>query len=183
MKNKILTALVILKISILATWLTSAILPYSSKVALAGLPPQSDSAPEVEKEQSAAPEKGFIQALKRKEAELRTREDELAEKKRHLLDIRSDIDMRAAELKTLVKELNTLKEKIDSFNNGKARRLVKIYENMEPQSAAARLERLDDAMAASILGSMKEKIAGKILGFVNVDKSVRISRVMKKEVR
>jgi len=184
MKNKVLAALVILKISILATWLFTSLDPFASKIATAALQPRSDPPHEVKKEEKAtSTEKGFILAIRRKEEELRTREDELAERKGHLIDIKGDIETRVRELKTLVKELKSVKQKIDSFNGGKARRLVKIYENMAPQDAAARIERLDDNMAASILGTMKEKIAGKILGFVNVDKSVRISRVLKKDIR
>ncbi len=184
MKNKVLAVLVILKISILAIWLSASFDPFSSVFATAALPPDSEPSHEVKKEvKGHVQEKGFIQAVRRKEEELRIREDELAKRKRNLTGIRGDIETKVTELKSLVKELNSIKGQIDSFNNGKAMRLVKIYENMAPQDAAARIERLDDNMAASILGSMKEKIAGKILGLVNVDKSVRISRVLKKDIK
>jgi len=188
MKNKVLAVLVILKISILAIWLSTSIGPFPSVAAKAGLPPDSEThhaaKDEVRHEvQRDSNTKGFIRAIRRKEEELKTREDELVKRKRHLTEISGDIDRKVTELKSLVKELKSIKGEIDIFNNGKAMRLVKIYENMAPQDAAARIERLDDKMAASILGSMKEKIAGKILGFVNVDKSVKISRVLKKDIK
>jgi len=184
MKNKVIAALVILKIFILVTWFFTNVLPYSVKDAVAGIPPRHEARPDVvKKDNSLTDGKGLLMALRRKEVELRTREDELVERKRHLADIRGDIDTRVKELKSLVKKLNSLKGEIGSFNDGRIKHLVKIYENMAPRDAATRLEHLDDEMAASILGGMKEKVAGKILGLVNVDKSVRISRVLKKELR
>ncbi|MFQ5427399.1 MAG: MotE family protein [Thermodesulfobacteriota bacterium] len=184
MKNKVLAALLILKLSILATWFITTLNPFTASLVSAGLPPESaDHVVEIEEERPPSTEKGLILAIERKDKELRLREDELNEKMTRLAGVKGDIQTRIAELKDLVKELKTVKGKIDAFNNAKARRLVKIYENMAPQSAAARIERLDDAMAASILGSMREKIAGKILGFINVDKSVKISRVLKKDIR
>jgi len=184
MKNKVLAALVILKIFILVTWLFTNVLPYSAGDAVAGIPPRQKTRPDaVKKDNSSTDDKGLLMALRRKEDELRRREDELVERKRHLADIRGDIDKRVKELKSLVKKLNFLKGEIKSFNEGRIKHLVKIYENMAPRDAATRIEHLDDEMAASILGGMKEKVAGKILGLVNVDKSVRISRVLKKELR
>jgi len=185
MKNKVLASLVILKIFILVTWLFTNVSSYSAGDAEAGIPPRHEARPAdvVKKDNSSTHDKGLLMALRRKEDELRRREDELVERKRHLADIRGDIDTRVKELKSLVKKLNFLKGEIESFNDGRIKHLVKIYENMAPRDAATRIEHLDDEMAASILGGMKEKVAGKILGLVNVDKSVRISRVLKKELR
>ena len=184
MRNKVLAALIVLKISILAAWFLTSLVPFTPGLVSAGLPPEhAASAVENGDERPPSTEKGLMLAIQRKDRELRQREDELNESMTRLAEVRGDIQTRVEELKDLIKELNSVKEKIDAFNNGKARRLVKIYENMAPQSAAARIERLDDAMAASILGTMREKIAGKILGFINVDKSVKISRVLKKDIR
>ncbi len=183
MRNKIIAALFVLKITILGTWFLVALTPFSSKVVSAGLPPESTDLSRDRVKSPPSTEKGLILAIARKDKELRLREDELNERMAHLVEVRVDIETKVKELKGLIKELDSVKTKIDTFNNNKARRLVKIYENMAPQSAAARIERLEDSMAASILGSMKEKIAGKILGFINVDKSVKISRVLKKDIR
>jgi len=182
MRNKILAGLVVMKISILAVWLFTSIAPFPARIAVAGLPPRSPAPAEVKETRKHTKEKGLLLAIRHKEDELRTRETEIAERQGHLLEIKGDIEAKIKELNSLLKELNSVKAKIDNFNNAKAQRLVKIYENMTPQDAAARIERLDDNLAASILGSMKEKIAGKILGFVNVDKSVRISRVLKQKI-
>jgi len=186
MRNKILAVLVVLKLSLLFLWLMTSINPFTPLIAVAGLPPRAEPPPEVRDNRpvrTSGGEKGLILAIRRKEDELRIREDELTERRGHLLEIKGDVEAKVIELKTLVKEMNGIKARIESFNNARTRRLVKIYENMAPQDAAARIERLDDNMAASILGSMREKIAGKILGFVNVDKSVKISRVLKKDFK
>ncbi len=185
MKNKVLAALVILKVFILAIWLFTNVIPYSANDAVAGIPPRSETRPAdvVKKDNSSTDDKGLLMAVRRKEDELRRREEELVERKRHLSDIRGDIDTRVKKLKSLLKKLNSLRGEINTFNDARIKHLVKIYENMAPGDAATRIEHLDDEMAASILGGMKEKVAGKILGLVNVDKSVRISRVLKKELR
>ncbi len=183
MRTKALAALLILKLSILSTWFFLGFDPFSPGIVSAELPPERASAPQVKEDNLPSTDKALVLAVQRKDRELRLREDELNERMTRLGDVRIDIEKRVKELKGIIKELNAVKKKIDTFNNNKARRLVKIYESMAPQSAAARIERLDDAMAASILGTMREKIAGKILGFINVDKSVKISRVLKKDIK
>ncbi len=184
MRSKVIATLVALKAVILGLWLLSSHLPFEPGVVSAKIQPPEKAqhtAPRYERPE-AAPEKGLMEAIKRKEEELRAREKELGEKMRHLEGVKGDIDARVKRLGALLKDLREVKARIDAFNNNKARRLVKIYESMAPRDAAMRMERLDDEMAASILGAMREKIAGKILGFVSVEKSVKISRVLKREV-
>ncbi|MFQ5479831.1 MAG: MotE family protein [Thermodesulfobacteriota bacterium] len=183
MRNKVIAALIILKLSILSTWFITTFDPFSPGIVSAGLPPETAVSSHITEQRPPSTDKALILAIQRKDRELRIREDELNERMTHLADVRGDIETRVKELKGLIKDLKRVSAKIDTFNNGKARHLVKIYESMTPQDAAARIERLDDAMAASILGTMREKVAGKILGFVNVEKSVKISRVLKKDIR
>jgi flagellar motility protein MotE (MotC chaperone) len=185
MRVKAMAAIVAIKVAVLVVWFITSTAPLSGGVVSAKVPPPERQSEMQGPGDEAAPlpEKGLLEAIRRKEDELKTREDELNERMRHLAGVKKDIDTRVKRLQALIKDFNAVKERIDRFNNDKARRLVKIYESMAPQDAALRIERLDDKMAASILGSMREKIAGKILGFVNVDKSVKISRVLKKEIR
>jgi len=187
MKIKVIAILAAMKIIIIALWLFTSLNPFSGAPVSAKVPPDGPGPAASEAHESGATSSGdgkaLMEAIARKEEELKAREEELKEKRRELAGVRGDIEARLKRLKALLKEFQAVKQKIDTFNNEKARRLVKIYESMAPQDAALRIERLDDKMAASILGSMREKIAGKILGFVNVDKSVKISRVLKKEIR
>ncbi len=185
MRIKVMAAIAAVKIAVLLVWFITSAAPLSGSVVSAKVPPpEAETAAETRSSGTEhMAEKGLLEAIRRKEEELKTREDELSERMRRLAGVKKDIDARVKRLQALIKDFNAVKERIDRFNNEKARRLVKIYESMAPQDAALRIERLDDKMAASILGSMREKIAGKILGFVNVDKSVKISRVLKKEIR
>ncbi len=185
MKVRVIAGLVALKMVVLAAWLITSMVPLGSGLVSAKVPSPDESARAEERQGSGGtlPGKGLMEAIRRKEEELEAREEALDERRRQLAGVRKDLDARTVRLQELMKELRAVREEIDKFNDNKAHRLVKIYESMTPQDAAARLERLDDRTAASILGSMREKIAGKILGFVNVDKSVRISRVLKREIR
>jgi len=124
----------------------------------------------------------MIEAVRRKESELKRREEALAERERLLKEIRDDIAKKGRSLRARLQKIKELKEQIERYNGTKVTHLVKIYENMAPKDAAERLSRLDDATAVLILGHMKEKKAGKILGFVDVTKSVKLSRMLAERI-
>jgi flagellar motility protein MotE (MotC chaperone) len=56
--------------------------------------------------------------------------------------------------------------------------VTKIYQNMRPEEAAPIVDRLDDATARSIFACMKEKQIGAILGAMNRDRAVALTKVL-----
>ncbi len=185
---RLLTIIFSLKMVLFLGWLmaTSGLFDYSPVHAEEGL---ARSEPKVERRGPDShgivtkEEKGLLEAIRRREKELDRREEALANLEQRLTTIRKGIDERMLELKKLRAELDKALSRIDEANSRRTQRIVKIYESMPPEDAAARLEKLDEKMAVMILSTMKEKKAGKILSMVAVEKSVRFSQLMSKPLR
>ena len=124
-------------------------------------------------------EKSLLGALTRKEKELAAREEELVRKEERLNIVKADIEHRLSELKREHEQIAALVKKIDEINDQRIKRIVKIYESMTPEEAASRIEKLEEDMAVMILASMSERKAAKILSFVNVSKSVKLSQSLR----
>lgn len=124
-------------------------------------------------------ERGILAAVNRKEKELEAREEELRVREERLIELKKDIEARITELNKLHKDMEGFVKKIDEVNDSRVKRLVKIYESMNPEEAATRFEKLSEGMAVMILSSMNEKKAAKILGLVDVDRSVKLSQLLK----
>jgi flagellar motility protein MotE (MotC chaperone) len=71
-------------------------------------------------------------------------------------------------LENILKELN----KIDKEN---LLGLAKVYENMPPEDAASRLEKIDTKFAIKLMKAINSRKAGKILGFVEPKKAAILS--------
>lgn len=128
---------------------------------------------------SGEAEKGMLAVLNRKEKELKEREEELARSEERLSAVKSDIEARLAELKSEHEKIAALVRKIDEINDQRIRKIVKIYESMGPEEAADRLEKLDEDMAVMILAAMSERKAAKVLSFVDVSRSARLSQSLR----
>ncbi len=130
-------------------------------------------------DEEAEKEKNLLSAIQRKEEELTQREALLRVKEERLESIKTNIEDKITELKKVKTEIEGMVKKIDQTNDQRIKRIVKIYEAMNPEESAARLEKLDEPMAVSILSAMNEKKAAKILGLMTVDKSVKLSQALK----
>lgn len=124
----------------------------------------------------AADEKTLLSAILKRQQELDAREDELKVREERLQALKNDVDSRVKELGKIHSKIEADVKKIDEVKGERVKRVVKIYESMSPDEAATRLEKLDEEFAVMILASMSEKKAAKILGFVNIGKSVRLSK-------
>jgi len=124
-------------------------------------------------------EKGMLAVLGRKEKELREREEELMRNEERLNTVRADIEARLSELKAEHERIAALVSKIEEINDQRNKKIVKIYESMSPEEAASRLEKLDDEMAVMILALMSERKAAKVLSFVDVSRSAKLSRSLR----
>ena len=56
--------------------------------------------------------------------------------------------------------------------------VTKIYQSMRPEEAAPIIDRLDDATATRIFGCMKEKQIGAILGAMNRERAVAVTKAL-----
>jgi len=56
--------------------------------------------------------------------------------------------------------------------------VTKIYQSMRPEEAAPIIDRLDDATATRIFGCMREKQVGAILGAMNRERAVAVTKAL-----
>ncbi len=133
--------------------------------------------------ESGEKEASMLAAIKRRESELDGRDDKLREESERLAQLKSDIDIRIAELAKVSSELAVIVEKVDIAKSARVKKTIKIYEAMAPEEASVRLERLKESMAVIILANMNAKKAGAILGLVEVNKAVRLTHLLKIKTR
>ncbi|MEK6531335.1 MAG: hypothetical protein AABZ23_02435 [Deltaproteobacteria bacterium] len=140
--------------------------------------PKKDDSPLWQADE-AEREKNLLSAIQRKEEDLSQREALIKVKEERLESIKTNIEEKIAELKKVKSEIEVMVKKVDQANDQRIKRIVKIYEAMSPEESAARLEKIDEPTAVSILSAMSEKKAAKILGLMTVDKSVKLSQSLK----
>ncbi|HHW20634.1 MotE family protein [Thermodesulfovibrio thiophilus] len=97
--------------------------------------------------------------------------------------LQQDLSKRTEELKKLkeeidakIKQQEALKSQLEKSKEENYQRLAKIYEQMPPEEAAVRLEKLDDDTATMLILAIKPRVAGRILANVNPEKAAIISK-------
>lgn len=124
-------------------------------------------------------ERSMLAAIERRERELNEREEAVRLKEERLNALKADIDRKIGELARMHSTIELTVKKIDTENEERVKRIVKIYESMSPEEVAERVEKLSEHIAVMLLSHMSEKKAAKVLGLVNVDKSVRLTQLLK----
>lgn len=108
------------------------------------------------------------------------RNEELKEEAERLRELASRLAMQRREIeadRTLIEErLETLKPESEEMT-----RLVKMYEGMEPEEAAAILQSLPDQTVARILLQMRGRQAGRIMGALSAGKAASVSTLLAPE--
>jgi flagellar motility protein MotE (MotC chaperone) len=127
------------------------------------------------------PLKPLIEAIKVRQVEMDKKEESLRLEEEKLRLLKGGVEKRLSELRTLKKNVSKLVREIKSFNEAKTKHLVKVYEAMPVEEAAERIARLDEQLAVKLLFQMKEKKAGGILGLIETDKAVELSRELARQ--
>lgn len=104
-----------------------------------------------------------IQSLGKRRDELEARERQL-DTQAKLVDVaQSKLDARIKQLEDLKGQLQGLLGSVDSKQDQEVLRMVKVYESMKPQQAAAIIATLDDKVRIPVASKMKEKSLAAIL--------------------
>ena len=122
----------------------------------------------------------IVDMLKQRQLVIERREDALKVEETRLSVLKKDLEDILARQQQLAKNAQAAATK-----NGKPKpgdsaatavdQVVKMYETMPPEEAAARLEKLPPAMALQVLRSLKGKTAGTILASVKPDKAAKLT--------
>ncbi len=103
----------------------------------------------------------------KKAPDLAGRERALKAEEERLLVLRKEVDMKIAKYEKLLGQAEEKQKRKQEEREAKVDRLVKLFEGMSPEGAAARLAALDDGMAADILGRMKSRKASAALSVMD----------------
>ncbi|MBI3608659.1 MAG: hypothetical protein HY207_11885 [Nitrospirae bacterium] len=126
---------------------------------------------------------GLIKAIQQRETELAQRADDLAKKEERLKILEQDIRAMVDKYVKLRDEVE-LKAKQNAKQNAPQNQggpddrfgqLAKVYEQMAPDDAAARIDKMNEAVALKILAAAKPKATAKILTGLPAVKAARLS--------
>lgn len=113
---------------------------------------------------------------------LEERKKTLDEKEKQLKDLEEKLQLEKVALEKKVEELELKRRDIASKLEGRVqedeesvKKLVDMYSNMKPQSAAQVIASLDEELAINVLKRMKKQEAGNILNFMPPQKAKALS--------
>lgn len=116
-----------------------------------------------------------VEQLLAKEQELVERENKIKELEAKLQLEKSVLDEKIKALEAVRREVASRLESRVAEDQENIEKLVGVYSNMKPQSAAQVLSNLDEQLAISILRKMKKQDAGSILNFMDPKKTKVLS--------
>lgn len=121
--------------------------------------------------------------LERGYRKLAERERAIAAEQIKLDALRGDVNNKIEEYEKLLTRVEQALNKLSVASDDNLTHVVKTYEAMNPDAAAARLSRLDEPTAVKILMRMKSKKAGAVLAEISTKKAasltLRITRIVK----
>ncbi len=138
-----------------------------------------------EKKPSQAPlktkkDKGANPSLDAREEELRLREERIKQEEANLRALKKEIEAKLEQLKALEAKVTKLLKKRDEREEKRLVQLARVFESTPPEQAGPLLSKLDVKTAAEILYRMNGRKAGKIWGYVDADRAVKISEELTK---
>ena len=124
---------------------------------------------------------GLMNRIQSEESRLEEKAMRLDEKERRLQIFGQELLEKFNNLKQLRIEVQKAHQEIQQHQNERQERLVKIYDAMEPENAAQRLEAMDDALGSWLLLRINVRKAGQILGALSPQKASRITTRLRGE--
>lgn len=114
--------------------------------------------------------------------------DEAREQRYYLIEKRLTLllvetDKRMVEVRAKKRELEAWVQRREAFAEQASGKLVEIYGGMKPEASAARLEKLDTGLAASLLLAIAPRQAGVILNEMDEKVAADITAIMAASAR
>ena len=141
---------------------------------------EQQSISQAESIQVKSPEMTLVKQLEARVKELDERDRALAAEEQRLEILRQDFEKLAREHAQIIAEAAKLRkakkerEKIDPTQQS-LEHLIKVYDAMDPEDAAVRLEKMKEPLALDILAGIKEKKAASMLAGVEPGKAARLT--------
>lgn len=131
-------------------------------------------------EEQASEEVTLVEQLRARLMELNERERHLREEEHRFEKLQQDLDAlkaeqaKAAEAFQAQRDKAQAQEQADVTQESLAR-LVKVYEAMDPEEAALRIQEMKEKLALDILAGIKPQKAANVLAGVEAQKAARLS--------
>ena len=117
----------------------------------------------------------ILQQLKTRRAALDQRSDQLDQREALLQATEKRLDDKMSQLQTTRAQLQALTGQIDEQQQAQVASLVKIYETMKPQQAAAIFQQLDMPVLLQVLARMKEAKSSLVLAAMDPVKAKAVT--------
>ncbi len=127
---------------------------------------------------SASGQDEVVKLVEAKRIELNAREETLKREEARLNALRKDVDGRIASYSAIVAKLEAVLARLERVEGDKIENVVKAYEIMPAEDAAARLSALDRETALRIMTRMKSKKAGAIMAVMEPKKAAALTESM-----
>ncbi|MBI3393632.1 MAG: hypothetical protein HY039_10645 [Nitrospirae bacterium] len=113
--------------------------------------------------------------LTQRAEEIGRREAAVKREEEKLREFKKEMEQKIAQFEKLKIDVEASLKKVEDEREQNFRHLVKVYESMPAEDAAARMEKLEDKVALALLSRMKGKTAGKVLAAVEPTRAARLS--------
>jgi len=115
------------------------------------------------------------EANRERDEAIRERERKVTEAEQRVQQMQADLQALIARNEALRKDLETRGAVVDQANADGVKRLIKVYESMEPEAAAPILDGVSEKVALTVLAGMKGRSAAGIMSLLPHDKAARLS--------
>lgn len=122
----------------------------------------------------------LLKTAKSKEKLLDEKSMEIEQKRETLQSVKKEINLKLVELEAVKAEILKGLDKKKVVHEANILKLAKVYESAIPEKAGPILSQLDVEIAAQIILKMNNMKAGKIWGFMDSKKAVKISKELAK---
>ena len=125
---------------------------------------------------SAFAQEDMLKIIETKRIELKEKEDHLKQEEQRLNILKKAVEEKIETYTKLLAQVEATIKKVEQVKGEKLENVVKAYETMPPEDAAARLSVLDDATTLLIMGRMKSKKAGAIIALMEPRKAAALTK-------
>ncbi len=127
-------------------------------------------------EDPLARERALMKVLQQKKQELDDQEARLLAEEQRIQDLRQEIVAKIDTLRALEERLGVAIEGEKDQETKRYKDLARVYDSAPPDKVGSMLEKMDVKTAAGVMMNMKRDRAGAVLGFLNPQRAVEITR-------
>jgi flagellar motility protein MotE (MotC chaperone) len=108
----------------------------------------------------------------------KAREARFARQQQQLNELKTGIETQLLELNAKTEELKAWVERRDNIKANVSEKLVKLYSNIEAETAAAQLQKLDVELVSALLQHLNPKAAGEIMSAMETAFASKLTQSM-----